>query len=449
MTTTNPLLEGIRVLDLSRLLPGPFCTLYLAQMGAEVIKIEDPAGGDYARGTPDMFALVNRGKKSVTLDLRDEQHRAQFFELARDADVVLESFRPGVMERLGCGYEKLKAFNPRLVYASLTGYGATGPYRDWAGHDMNYLAIAGVMDQIGRAGGAPAQSNVQIADLAGGGLTCALGILAAVIGARASGQGTMIDSAMMDGSLALQTIAMSTLRGSGKAPERGADMLTGALPNYTVYRCRDGKYLAVGALEPKFFAKLLEALAELAPKPLRGRLLKALKGGGKSGKGGKKKAKSDSGTGGNQFDKLLASVGDMSRARRVTAPVRLALQAIFLTRTRDSWAALLGDRDACVTPILSLDETLRDPQVVARNLIEDDNGKPAFAFPLRFSHPLTPVAPAPALGADNDAVLGGLGKAAPASGGGAGKKAAGTARKAGGARKTPVRKGRAAKKTAG
>ena len=148
-------LEGIRILDLTRLLPGPFCTQYLAQMGATVIKIEEPDGGDYAREMPSLFSLINRGKRSVALDLRQTEDRAAFRALAADADVVVESFRPGVMDKLGCGYDTLKADNPRLVYAALTGYGQTGPYRDRAGHDGNYLAYAGVLGQTGPAGGAP------------------------------------------------------------------------------------------------------------------------------------------------------------------------------------------------------------------------------------------------------------------------------------------------------
>ncbi|MFA5939682.1 MAG: CaiB/BaiF CoA-transferase family protein [Sinimarinibacterium sp.] len=400
----NPLLKGVRVLDLSRLLPGPFCTLYLAQMGAEIIKIEEPNGGDYARGTPELFNLVNRGKKSVTLDLRLDADRARFLELVKTADVVLESFRPGVMARFGCDYDSLKKINPKLVYASLSGYGQTGPYSDWAGHDMNYLSIAGVVDQIGRANSAPAQSNVQVADLAGGALTCALGILAAVIGARASGQGTLVDVSMTDGSLALQVLALSTLRGEGQPPRRGADMLTGALPNYTFYRCRDGKYIAVGALEPKFFLKLLGVLKEQIPTPLQNALDRALArlGGNRKSSGASEKPKNEAG----QFDKLNKLFGSPRQARLKTAPIRWALQAIFLTRTRDNWAALLEGRDCCVTPILSIDESLRNEHIVARGMIEDDNGKPAFAFPVRFSDALKPAHPAPKLGADNDAVLG-------------------------------------------
>lgn len=403
----NPLLAGLRVLDLSRLLPGPFCTLYLAQMGAEVIKIEEPEGGDYARGSREMFALINRGKKSVTLDLRQSEDQARFRELVKTADVLIESFRPGVMARFGCDYQSLKAVNPRLVYASLTGYGHSGPYRDWAGHDMNYLAIAGVLDQVGRAGGAPVLSNLQVADLAGGALTCAMGVLAAVLGARASGEGSFVDVAMMDGALALQPIALASLRSQGRAPQRGADLLSGALPNYSLYRCRDGGYLAVGALEPKFFTGLLKALAELAPAPLRKGLERALAAGGrrksKSGSTGKPGAqKSD------PFGKLQQLFGDPRRARLTTAPIRWALQAVFLTRSRDDWARLLAGRDVCVTPVLNIEEALNNEQVLARGMVEDDGGKPAFALPVQFSLPRPKLAPAPALGADNAAVFAGL-----------------------------------------
>ena len=173
----NPLLDGLKVLDLSRLLPGPFCSLSLAQLGAEVIKIEEPDGGDYARElSPELFDIVNRGKQSLTLDLRQAEDVARFKQLVESADVVLESFRPGVMDKLGCGYDTLKAINPRLVYASLTGYGQTGPYADRPGHDLNYLGYAGVLDQTGLPGKRPAMSNVQIADLAGGAQNCTIGI---------------------------------------------------------------------------------------------------------------------------------------------------------------------------------------------------------------------------------------------------------------------------------
>ena len=398
---TNPLLAGVRVLDLSRLLPGPFCSLYLAQLGADVVKIEEPGGGDYARESKELFAQVNRGKKSVTLDLRQAGDVAKFKELVAGADVVLESFRPGVMDRLGCGYEELKKLNPKLVYASLTGYGQTGPYRDWAGHDLNYLAIAGALDQFGVAGGPPAQLNVQVADLAGGGLTCVIGILAALHGARASGVGSFVDVSMTDGSAALQVIALASLRERGRSAPRGADLLSGALPNYAVYRCRDGKYLALGALEPKFLKRLGEVVWDTAPALLRkvlGPLVAARARRAGTAKGPKATV--------NAFGTFGDALRDPARARRYLAPLKLALTALFRTRTRDSWVRLLAAQDACVTPVLTLEEALDNEQLRARGLVVDDGGKPAFALPIRFDRAPVPVAPAPALGQHNSEILG-------------------------------------------
>ncbi|MGH8482486.1 MAG: CaiB/BaiF CoA transferase family protein, partial [Nevskiaceae bacterium] len=341
MTTTNPLLSGVRVLDLSRLLPGPFCSLYLAQLGAEVIKIEEPGGGDYARESRELFAQVNRGKKSVTLDLRQAADVAKFKELVATADIVLESFRPGVMDRLGCGYEELRRINAKLVYASLTGYGQTGPYRDWAGHDLNYLAIAGALDQFGNAGGGPAQINLQVADLAGGGLTCVIGILAALHGARASGAGSFVDVSMTDGSAAMQVIALASLREHGRSFPRGADILSGALPNYSVYKCRDGKYLAVGALEPKFLKRLGQTLWDSSPALLRkalGPLLGARGGKDVAAMGRSYKDKKSTI---NAFGEWGDRLRDPAQARRYLAPLRLALTVLFRTRRRDAWVKLL------------------------------------------------------------------------------------------------------------
>jgi crotonobetainyl-CoA:carnitine CoA-transferase CaiB-like acyl-CoA transferase len=361
---TNPLLAGVRVLDLSRLLPGPFCTLYLAQMGAEVIKIEEPNGGDYARSlSPDLFAQVNRGKKSVTLDLKQGDDVERFKALVAEADVVIESFRPGVMDKLGCGYDTLKALNPRLVYASLTGYGQTGPYARRPGHDMNYRAYTGELHQTGVAGGAPTPGGFQVADLAGGALTCAVGILGALLGVRSSGVGSFVDVSMMDGTLALQVMTLTTQRVMGAPLERGCDMLTGALPNYRVYRCADDRYVAVGAVEYKFFVQICLAaqrpdIMQLAPAP------------GKAGE-----------------------------------PLALALEALFLTQPRDYWEAKMAGLDTCVTAVLDPAEALQNEQVVARGMIVNDGGKPAFDLPIRFTHGHTAVGRAPELGADNQQVF--------------------------------------------
>lgn len=361
----NPLLNGLTVLDLSRLLPGPYCTLTLAQLGATVIKVEEPGTGDYTRLlSPELFALVNRGKQSITLDLKKPADREKLHALVKTADVLLESFRPGVMDKLGCGYETLKAINPKLVYCALTGYGQTGPLRDAAGHDMNYCGYAGVLDQTGAAGGPPTLSNFQIADLAGGALTAALGILAAVHGARASGEGCFVDAAMLDGTLALQAVTTATQRTLGQANPRGGDMLSGALPNYSTYECADGKYLAVGALEQKFFLAFCTAVNR--PDLAKGRLT--------PGPGGE--------------------------------ATRAAMAELIRSKTRDQWAAELARADCCVTPILTPDEALQGEQVLARGLVEQAGGKPALGSALVFDgRRPAPLKDAPALGADNAALL--------------------------------------------
>lgn len=363
----NPLLTGLTVLDLSRLLPGPFCSLYLAQLGATVIKVEEPSG-DYTRTlSPEMFALVNRGKKSITLDLKNPADVAKLHTLVKTADVLLESFRPGVMDKLGCGYATLKAINPRLVFCALTGYGQDGPLRDKAGHDLNYCGYTGVLEQTGTADSGPAMSGFQIADLAGGALTAALGIVAAAMGAKASGEGCFVDAAMLDGTLALQAATLSTLRALDQVTPRGSDMLTGALPNYAVYETADGKHMAVGALESKFFQSFCAWIKrpDLAKMPLA------------PGKGG--------------------------------AALRAEMTALFKSKTRDEWAVLLADSDCCVTPIYNPGEALETAQAKARGLVVQANGKPAVAMPLVFDGQRgVPVSDAPALGADNAAILSGL-----------------------------------------
>ncbi|MGQ0618418.1 MAG: CaiB/BaiF CoA transferase family protein [Panacagrimonas sp.] len=368
----NPLLAGIRVLDLSRLLPGPFCSLYLAQMGAEVIKIEEPKGGDYARSmSADMFDIVNRGKKSVTLDLRQDADRQKFFRLVKSADVVLESFRPGVMDKLGCGFEAVRAANPRIVFAALTGYGHTGPYRDRPGHDMNYRGYAGELDQTGAVGQSPAPGNLQVADLAGGALTCLAGILAALFGARASGVGTFVDVAMLDGTLALQVLSLSTLRQMGEPMPRGKDFLSGAMPNYSVYECADGRFFALGSLERKFFEEAMHTAG-------RPDLLKLPMAAGPKGD-----------------------------------PLRQELVNLFKTRTRDEWETLLAHLDTCGSGVLTPAEVLQNEQVLARGMVETLNGKPAYALPIQFSHASPRSGPSPKLGQHNDEVLGSRSAATP------------------------------------
>lgn len=335
---SNPPLAGIRVLDLTRLLPGPMCTLHLADLGADVIKIEDTGVGDYARtlvlapgattrGTTAWYRAINRNKRSLAVDLKTADGHAAFLSLARTADVVVEGFRPGVVRSLHVDYETLRGVNPRLVYCALSGYGQTGPRALDAGHDINYLGYAGVLDATGQRGGTPALANVQIADLLGGAATAAIGILGALLGAQRSGAGRYVDVAMADAVLAHQIAALGSLEDTGGVAPRGEDLLTGGVPCYGVYETRDGRWLAVGALEAKFWRVLCEALdcADLVAR---------------------------------QF----ATGAEGARARDTLA-------GIFGAHTRDEWCERLAGVDCCVTPVLSFAEALADPHHAARGVI--------------------------------------------------------------------------------
>ncbi len=358
-------LAGIRVLDLTRLLPGPVCTLYLADLGADVIKVEDTGAGDYARelgnrpGTVSAFYLaVNRNKRSIAIDLKRAAGRDVLLTLARGADVVVESFRPGVTAALGADARTLSAANPRLVYASITGYGQTGPRASRAGHDINYLGYAGVLDQTGVRGGAPALSNLQIADLLGGAASSAIAILAALVGAQRTGRGCAIDVAMADAVLAHNIFALHALEQWGHTMPRGDDLLTGGVPAYGVYGTADGRWLAVGALEPKFWQLLCATLArpDLAP------------GGLATGEEG--------------------------------ARVRGELAALIASRPLAHWAEVFAAVDCCVTPVHTLDEALGDAQTIAREMVvRDATGTRQYAPPFRLSgHVFAILRDAPAQG---------------------------------------------------
>lgn len=376
----NKPLAGIKVLDLTRLLPGPVASLYLADLGADVIKIEDCGAGDYARWQPPVakqhspfFLAINRNKRALTLDLQKEAGKEIFAKLVEDADVLIESFRPGVMERLGLGYEKLQAINPKLIYCALTGYGQTGPYRDRAGHDVNYLAITGVLDQIGSANGPPAFSNLQIADLAGGALSAVMGILAALVDQQRSGKGRFVDVAMSDCSLALNVTALFARRAWGEVRPRGQDFLSGALPCYNIYRCGDGRYLALGALEPKFWYNFCQAVARPDLK--------------------------------NQGH-LIDQAGDVVKAE---------VEKILSARSAAEWLAILEPADCCATQVLTLDEAFENEQIRARDLVivvdqPEDGAITQFAFPIKMSDFAFSVdRPAPRMGEHNQEILFALG----------------------------------------
>jgi crotonobetainyl-CoA:carnitine CoA-transferase CaiB-like acyl-CoA transferase len=341
-------LAGIRVLDLTRLLPGGFCTLLLADFGADVIKVEDMGAGDYARADPPSFAALNRGKRSIQVDLKSDAGRAAFLRLARDADVVVESFRPGVMDRLGVGWEVLREVNPTLVYCAITGYGQDGPLRDRAGHDLNYLARTGVLALSEH----PVQSSVQIADVAGGALMAAFGILAAL----RTGKGQFVDISMADGALSLLAMPAAQLLAGGPVPRRGELVLGGRLLCYRPYRCADG-WVSVGALEPTFWAAFCRGVG-------RPDLIE------------------------HQFD----APGSEAHA---------AVEAICASRTRAEWDAFNAEHDCCVEPVLELDEALADAQ--ARGMVAGS----VLGNPIRLSEtPADPFrGPPPGLGEHTDELL--------------------------------------------
>ena len=364
-------LQGVRVLDLTRLLPGPLATMHMADMGADVIKIEDTGAGDYARtlgnmreGMTEFFRLINRNKRALRLDLKQADGRAVFMRLAREADVIVEGFRPGVMEKLGVGYEAVAAINPRIVYCSITGYGQDGPYKDRAGHDINYIGYAGVLDQMGSEGNPPVVPNFQIGDLLGGALMPLTGILAALLDAKSSGRGRYVDVAMADAVLAHAVLPMVDLLDRGRPAERGTSMLSGGLPCYNVYATSDGRYLAVGALEPKFWQALCDALdcPELKTQHF-------------------------------VFG---------SRA----APVKSRLASIFASQTQAHWTAKLAHLDACVSPALTIEEALGNEQFRARGMVVEENGAPRVALPVKFSDfEFAIERPAPRAGEHSDEVL--------------------------------------------
>ncbi len=333
--STGPLadaLRGIRVLDLSRLLPGPFLTMVLADMGADVIKVEDPRVGDYLRAFPPAkgglggrYLAVNRGKRSIALDLKAPAGRDALLRLVERADVVVESFRPGVMDKLGLGYAQLAARNAGVIVCSISGYGQTGPYAHRAGHDLDYVGLAGVLAMGGPPGGAPAMPGIQIADLAGGALWSATAILGALVGRARTGRGAHLDISMTEGALALLAAELGNLD-CGARPTRGVETLNGGLACYGVYRTQDDRYLAVGALEPKFWIALNQALGR------------------------------------------PPQIAELAGSPAQQAQVRAELAAIFETRTAAEWHAHLAAHDCCVELVLEPEELPEHPLHQAREV---------------------------------------------------------------------------------
>jgi alpha-methylacyl-CoA racemase len=381
VTAPRPL-AGLRVLDLSRLLPGGFCSLLLADFGAEVLKVEDTGMGDYIRWAPPhyegaersassaLFLALNRGKRSIRLNLREEGGREVLRRLAREYDVLLESFRPGVLERLGLGHERLREENPGLVYCAVTGYGQDGPYRDRAGHDVNYLGLVGLLGLTGERDGPPVQAAGQIADIGGGALMAAFGILAALRERERSGEGQLVDVSMSDGALAWLAMVAARYLCDGDAPDRGRLELAGGLVCYRPYACRDG-YLTLGALEPKFWQAWCRGVG-------REDLVE------------------------RQFD----PPGSEAHAE---------VERIFAERTRSDWERFAAEHDCCLEPVLGLDEALGSELVRAREMVVDVEQPGAGAVsllgvPVKLDRtPGAPAGPGPALGEHTAAVLAELG----------------------------------------
>jgi alpha-methylacyl-CoA racemase len=327
-------LAGVRVLDLSRLLPGPFASLVLADLGAQVDKLEDLAGGDYLRHMPPavrgeagakdqsaLFLAINRNKRSATLDLKNPRGRDALLRLVQHYDVLLEQFRPAVMDRLGLSHETLRKANPRLVVCAITGYGQDGPLAHRAGHDINYLARAGVLGFQGPAGGPPAVPGFQLADV-GGALWSVIGILAALAARAKTGEGTIVDIAMVEASMGFAAASFGLLLG-GQPPKAGDEALTGAIAPYSTYATKDGRAVALGALEPKFWIAFCGAVG-LEP----------------------------------DMTALIAGPHQTALKEKVAA--------VFRERTLAEWVALSRDVDCCLEPVLTPDELTSDAHLAAR-----------------------------------------------------------------------------------
>jgi alpha-methylacyl-CoA racemase len=373
-------LSGLTVLDLSRLLPGGFCSLLLADFGADVIKVEDTGMGDYVRWSPPyiegvepssrgaLFLALNRGKRSIRINLKSDAGKQVLLRLVRDADVLLESFRPGVLDRLGVGYERLREENPALVYCAITGYGQDGPNRERSGHDMNYLGLNGLLGLTGAADGPPVQASGQIADLGGGALMAAVGILMALRARERSGEGQLVDCSMFDGALSWLALLAAETFATGRAPRRGELGLAGRYNCYRPYECADG-YVTLGALEPKFWQTWCEGVG-------RPDLIA------------------------HAYD----SPGSDSHA---------AVSEIFHQRTREQWRTFASEHDCCLEPVLGLDEALESDLVRAREMVVElaqpgaERPVKLLGLPIKLSRtPGDPTrAPGPALGEHTDEVL--------------------------------------------
>ena len=326
-------LEGIRILDLSRYLPGPYATQLLADFGAEVIKIEEPKVGELGRHLAPMindessrFYTVNRNKKSVTINLKKEDGKEVFKKLVKTADIVVDQFRPGVMDKLGLGYEVLKNINEKIIYCALTGYGLDGPLRDEAGHDLNYLSLAGITEQLGSKDQKPVLSGVQIADTAGGSLYAVIGILLALNNREKTGKGQLCDVAMLDGAISLLSYGLGEWAGNMSLPKRGNETLTGGYACYQIYETKDNKYVSLGAVEDKFWIAFCQRIK-----------------------------REEYITTQWEIDKQVSMIEDISN--------------ILMRENRDEWVSYFKESNICFTPVLNMEEMCKHPQVESRQMV--------------------------------------------------------------------------------
>lgn len=380
-TAPKPLaLAGLKVLDLTRLLPGAFCSLMLADLGADVLKIEHPEGGDYNRSFLPLnrfesgsFLLLNRNKKSLTLNLKAAEGRAILLKLVADADVLLEGFRPGVMDRLGLGYETLAAINPGLVYCAISGYGQDGPSRLKPGHDLNYLAEAGALQLFGKAGEGPIVPGLSIADVGGGSLMASTGILAALLARATTGRGQFVDVSMHDGAISWLALHGADHLFAEMEPKGGERPFIGQAPCYNVYACADGKYVALGLIEEHFWHRFCDAVG---------------------------------------LPQLKDSQWPVGESEAVQ---KKALADLFLRKNRDEWVAELAPCDIPFGPVFSMAEAFSDPHAQHREMLLSmehpvEGTIAQLGFPVKYS--ATPCAlrsPPPLLGEHNEEVLHSIG----------------------------------------
>ena len=366
-------LSGLKILDLTMNLPGPYLTWLLASMGADVVKVENPVGGDYARalgtgksgGSSPFFDAVNRNKKSITLNLKHPEGRKIFLELLETYDVLVEGFRPGTMDRLDLGFAPTSQKQPRLIYVSISGYGQVSPYRLRAGHDLNYLALAGIIGMTGTREGEPAIPGIQIADIAGGSLMGMTGLLAAVIQRERTGQGQFVDISMFDGALSMATMVFSGVELGMEAAEPGKMLLNGRFPCYGLYRSSDGRFMSLGALEPKFWANFCAAV--------------------------------------ERPDLVSGQFGGPDVVEEV--------KKIFQARTQAEWIDLMKAHDACCEPVINIAETVESELVQARSMIgRGPDGMRYLGSPVKMSgSPPAETIAAPGLGEHTAEILSTLG----------------------------------------